>query len=1243
MTEPNRCTRCGTALASGARFCSRCGFDVSGEQGGLATAKMTSPVEEDPQAALLEELRRATLGDYEIAAELGRGGMATVYLAHEIALERKVAIKVMSPSLLSGGRSMADRFKREARTAAALSHPHIIPIYGVRESGRLLFFIMKFVQGRSLDAIVKEHGPLPIKMVQAILAQAGSALDYAHRHGIIHRDIKPANIMLDVDGWAVVTDFGIAKVTQSQGLTMTGATIGTPTYMSPEQCAAREITGATDQYSLGIAAYEMITGRVPFDADSVMSLMWQHFHEPPRPILEQRPDCPPDLARAIERMLAKAPADRWATLEEAVEAIGSPAHNDPIRQQMRALARGSGASHVVTEHHTPVSPVPLGTSAPTTPIPQTPAPPPPHMAPMPPPALPVTPLEPISPTSEEFAESPTSVIETPKPATRTPPPPTPPPSARPVAPKPPRRTSGIVSAAKPARAEPAPAIPPPFSAARRGTALRLVGPAAGLVVLGVIGWLVFGRGVEGRQTPTSPASPTAVLVATVAVTPSPAAVAVGKTAQLTAIIKDGRGNLLPGRPVTWTSTDSSMARVSAVGLVTALSPGFVTVTATSEGREGTGTVMITATAAAVASVTLTPRTASIEIGDSAVLAAAPKDDHDNTLAGGGHALIWNTSDRRIATVSPNGTVAALRLGSAVISVLVGGKRDSTRVTVVPPAVAMLTISPPAVPLQVGGRSQLSVAARDAHDRPIEGRHVEWRSNDPAVATVTADGMVTAVRFGQTSITAVMESRSAAAAVTVSAVPVAVVAVTPATLTLAVGKTGQLTAALRDGRGGVLRDRQLQWTSSNPSVASVTPAGVVTAVGAGNATITAASEGETGTAVITVPAPPPATPVVVTPPPIPAGKADSQPVNQPLADPTPPPAAATDEAAARVAPHRGVATGGTHSCGITQSGAVSCWGGNAGAQVSRPTLVSQTTGFSSLSAGVDYTCGLSAGSAICWGANLRGQLGIGKVGPVASATPVVGNHSFTAITAGARHACGLSADGTAWCWGDNNSGQLGIGNTRGSHTPQRVSGGLKFKTLAAGGEHTCGLTDGGKAYCWGDGFSGQLGRGGREVLNQPGPVDAPVKFVAIAAGGAHTCALAQGGKIYCWGANAAGEIGDGSRSERDSPALVSGARTYSAVAAGTGYTCALTDGGEAYCWGRNREGQLGDGSRTDRTTPVRATTDQSLQSISAGGSHSCGVTRDQRVLCWGGNARGQLGDGTQTARLTPAPVESSGSP
>src|SRR5216110_551423 len=310
MTAPDSsaCSRCGASVGPGVAFCPRCGTGIPvavGSAGAVATAPDRARDERD---ALLDALRQAALGEYEVLAELGHGGMATVYLAHDLALDRKVAIKVLAPALLLMGEGMVERFKREARTAAALSHPHIIPIYAVRESGQVLYFVMKHVQGRPLDVVVRDVGPLPIAMTQAILAQVGDALGYAHRHGVIHRDIKSANIMLDEEGWAVVTDFGIAKVVQAQGLTMTGVTVGTPTYMSPEQCATtEEVTGASDQYSLGVVAYEMLTGKVPFQDDSIMTIIYAHFNPPPRLGTELRPDCPPNLA-AVMRMLEKDPA-----------------------------------------------------------------------------------------------------------------------------------------------------------------------------------------------------------------------------------------------------------------------------------------------------------------------------------------------------------------------------------------------------------------------------------------------------------------------------------------------------------------------------------------------------------------------------------------------------------------------------------------------------------------------------------------------------------------------------------------------------------------------------------------------------------------------------------------------------------------------------------------------------------------------------------------------------------------------
>lgn len=360
---PSFCARCGTSIGAGTSFCPRCGTSIPVAPGGSETTVLVGTPAKG-RNALLDDLRRATLGDYEILTELGRGGMATVYLAHDIALDRKVAIKVLAPALLLMGEGMVERFKREARTAAALNHPHIIPIYTVKESDRVLYFVMKYVQGRPLDAVIHDTGPLPIPMVQAILAHVGDALAYAHRHGVIHRDIKSANIMLDEEGWAVVTDFGIAKVEAAQGLTMTGVTVGTPAYMSPEQCATCEVTGASDQYSLGVVAYEMLTGRLPFQSHSTMSVMYAHFNASAQPVTDLRPDCPPNLAAAVMRMLEKEPDERWPTMDDVVAVCGRPSlrHDDPIRSQMMTLARAGGGSQRLADINTPTSPIALAKS-----------------------------------------------------------------------------------------------------------------------------------------------------------------------------------------------------------------------------------------------------------------------------------------------------------------------------------------------------------------------------------------------------------------------------------------------------------------------------------------------------------------------------------------------------------------------------------------------------------------------------------------------------------------------------------------------------------------------------------------------------------------------------------------------------------------------------------------------------------------------------------------------------------------
>ncbi|MCE9601494.1 MAG: protein kinase [Gemmatimonadetes bacterium] len=328
---------------------------------------MASPPADDP---LLERLRSATTQEYEIVRELGRGGFAAVFLARDLALERDVAIKVLTPQSRPDDPEVAaeiERFRREARTVARLNHPHVIPVYAVRTTEQLQYFVMKFIRGRALDAVLASKGPLPIPLVQTILQQAGSALAYAHKQGVVHRDIKPANIMLDEDGWTVVADFGIAKVARAEKLTATGLIIGTAAYMSPEQWAGQDVTGLSDEYSLGVVAYELLAGKPPFAADNVTGMLWAHLNEVPAPITDLRADCPEALDLIVRRMLEKDPAARYPSLDAMVAALAAlPVIEAPesTRTQLMGLAtglrdsaaaRGVGASGA-TSPSTPVTP-----------------------------------------------------------------------------------------------------------------------------------------------------------------------------------------------------------------------------------------------------------------------------------------------------------------------------------------------------------------------------------------------------------------------------------------------------------------------------------------------------------------------------------------------------------------------------------------------------------------------------------------------------------------------------------------------------------------------------------------------------------------------------------------------------------------------------------------------------------------------------------------------------------------------
>ena len=305
------CSRCGQAIPEGAPACPSCG----------EAARPITPAQALAAGELRESdiVREALGAEYELLDELGRGGMAIVLRARETALDREVAIKVL-PLHLAFDQEFVERFEREARTAAQLEHPNIIPIYRVGKSGKVPYFVMKYLRGGSLSSRLGRRQPLPAPELRRMLVESAKALGFAARRGVVHRDIKPDNIMFDDSGNCVVTDFGIAKAMSGRRLTGTGMSIGTPHYMSPEQARAQPIDGRSDIYALGVVAYEALTGRVPFDGEDSFAIGYKHITEPlPEPVLSS-----PDERRiydVIRRMTEKDPARRYQSAEEMIDAL----------------------------------------------------------------------------------------------------------------------------------------------------------------------------------------------------------------------------------------------------------------------------------------------------------------------------------------------------------------------------------------------------------------------------------------------------------------------------------------------------------------------------------------------------------------------------------------------------------------------------------------------------------------------------------------------------------------------------------------------------------------------------------------------------------------------------------------------------------------------------------------------------------------------------------------------------------
>jgi alpha-tubulin suppressor-like RCC1 family protein len=478
------------------------------------------------------------------------------------------------------------------------------------------------------------------------------------------------------------------------------------------------------------------------------------------------------------------------------------------------------------------------------------------------------------------------------------------------------------------------------------------------------------------------------------------------------------------------------------------------------------------------------------------------------------------------------------------------------------------------------------------------------------------GVVTGLDDGEATITATSEGQSGTAKVTVRA-PVARVSVSAAVDTLEAYEAMQLQALLRDAKQRTLTGRPVRWTSSNPAVASVdSVTGVLTGVDRGTVTVTATSEGKTGTASRVV-----------------------------------------------VIRYRSITTASEHACNIASGGIVWCWGVNGlegrigsddlGHQVHSTTPVRLPTAlrFVQVTSYGRATCGIATdGRAYCWGYSGWGMLGNGSTANSTTPVAVTGGHTFKQLAAGADHVCGVTTDGRALCWGGNWGGQLGNGGGTASTTPVAAMPEMRFASITAGAEYTCGITTAGISWCWGYNGVGNLCDGLKPSMSNTytrtgNQVVGGHAFRQIMAGASHTCGVTADGRAYCWGRNG-GTLGNGNANETSTPSAVVGGLTFRSIATGHSATCGVTAGGDLYCWGSNGNGQLGTNIPNGSNSPVRGAgtlklADVAVANIATGsGAYACGTSEDRlTTYCWGRNNLGQLGNGATTAVSVSNPTPS----
>lgn len=653
---------------------------------------------------------------------------------------------------------------------------------------------------------------------------------------------------------------------------------------------------------------------------------------------------------------------------------------------------------------------------------------------------------------------------------------------------------------------------------------------AGAIVARFPGQTTITATSEGVKGSAQVVVPAPASVASVVVIPDTVSVEVGQGWQLNVRTLDSAGGFT-AQPVVWSSSDSARAVVSANGVVSALSAGTVTITASSGGKSGRATVRVFPTLP-VGTITLLPDTITAQVGGWAVFTPIITDVQGNRVR---RTVSWSTSNASVAQALAQSqfdvAVSALSPGTAFIIASSGGRTGTATLRVVlPPAVAQLAVSPVAVSVPVGRTIVFTATAQDGSGATIYPP-TTWRSSDTTRAIVGLYGSVTTLAAGTVNIIVTAGGRTAQATITVTPfTPQPLVTVAAGyNDTCGIADTGAALCWGQDFFGG-RGDGGNADTLARPVPGRVSGSGTFTeitagdfhacAVGASRAAVCWGSNtrGQLGTGA---------------PLPTCVRYGGSYPCsNVPV------------QVASGLAVRK-IAAGGSTTCAVTSGNAAYCWGDNTSGQLGNggtttsdaPVAVATTTALSAVAVGRSHACALTtAGKAYCWGSNSAGQTGAptrttcpdgaGRIaGCSMTPQPVDRGLTFTSITAGGGHSCGLTADGSAWCWGSNASGELGNGTQALSGVPAAVSGGLRFSAISAGENHTCGITSGG-TYCWGANSAEQLGAGLKTQLTmQPVPVLGGFAFETISAGATHSCGVAAR-LAYCWGSNGLGQLGTG---------------------------------------------------------------------------------------------------------------------